>query len=86
MFIGQSSLDGGLGVSRLNHDPLLVVEVGDKVEAVLCIALGIQFLSSLKLLIQLLRTLKEVYVHLGLLSYNLPIRAMLLLREVEADR
>ena len=86
MFIGQSSLDGGLGVSRLDHDPLLIIEVGDKVKAVLGVALGIQFLSSLKLFIQLLRTLKEIYIHLGLLSYNLAIWAMLLLREVEADR
>ena len=85
MFIGQSSLDGWLGVSWLDHNPLLIVEIGDEVKALLCIALGIQFLSSLKLLIQLLRPFKEVDVHLGLLSHNLAIRTMLLLREVEAD-
>ena len=86
MFNGQSSLNGGLGVSRLDHYPLLIVEVGDEVKALLGVALGIQLLSSLKLFKQLLRPLKEIYVHLGLLSYNLAIRAMLLLREVEPDR
>ena len=86
MFNGQSSLNGGLGISRLDHYPLLIVEVGDEIKALLGVALGIQLLSSLKLFKQLLRPLKEIYVHLGLLSYNLAIRAMLLLREVEADR
>ena len=43
-------------------------------------------MSSLKLFVQLLRPLKEVDVHLGLLSHNLAIRSMLLLRKVKADR
>jgi hypothetical protein len=86
MFIGLSSLDRRLGISWLDHDSLLIVKVSDKVKTFLGISLSIQLLSSLKLFIHLLRALKEVNVHLGLLGNNFTIRSMFLLREIEADR
>lgn len=86
MFIGLSSLDWWLSVSRLDHNSLLVVKIGNQVKTFFGIALSIQFLSSLKLFIHLLRSFKEINIHLGLLCHNFAIWTMLLLREVEADR
>ena len=86
MFIGQSSLDRWLSVCRLDRDPLLIVEIGDKVETFFGVTLGIEFLCSLKLFVQLLRALKAVDIHLSLLCHNLSIWPMLLLREIEPNR
>lgn len=85
MFIGLSSLDRRLGIGGLDHDSLLIVKVSNKVKTFLGISLSIQFLSSLKLFIHLLRAFKEVNVHLSLLGNNFAIRSMFLLREIEAD-
>jgi len=85
MFIGISSLDRWLSVSRLDHDSFLIIKVGNQVKAFFSVTLGIQLLSSLKLFIHLLRSFKEVYIHLGLLCHNLTIWTMFLLREVKTD-
>ena len=86
MFIGLSSLNRWLGISCLDHDSLLIIKVSNQVKTFLGISLSVQFLSSLKLFINLLRTIQEIYVHLSLLSHNFSIRSMLLLREIEANR
>lgn len=85
MFTGHSSLDWRLSISGLDHDSLLIVKVGYHVKTFFSVTLSVQFLSSLQLFIHLLRSFKEVDIHLSLFCHNFSIWPMLLLREVEAD-
>ncbi len=85
MFMGHSSLNGWLSISRLDHDSFLIVKVCYHVKTFFSVTLSIQFLSSLKFFIHLLRSFKEVYIHLSLFCHNFSIWSMLLLREIKAD-